>query len=324
VSALEDAPSADQPPEPSSPPAATEAEPEAVATPNQAAAPLTEQSYMGSNQCFICHRPHTDRWSESRHAKAFNDLPQQYQADTSCLKCHVTAFGASTGYTSGTEKDLSMVGCESCHGPGALHIDAARRFVEAPFGEEEKIEKEMRATIVKTPTDSVCIKCHVTQAHGHHPPYHGRSPKQWPHAADLSGKPAWHFPGYSVKTCGSCHYDNYTQWGSERHSALAVNLPLKYQNDQECGTCHPKTSSSVASTAGRDSHHDRIGATCETCHGPGLEHVRFTTRFISGPRLGPSLEQTARHLIRKGKPTTSCVGCHVEESHKQHPEFEKA
>jgi hypothetical protein len=322
LSALEDPPSAGQAEKPS-PPAAAEAEPESVDTPKQPAAPLTEQSYAGSNECFMCHRPHTDAWSESRHAQAFNDLPQQYKSDSSCLKCHVTAFGERTGYTSGTDKDLLMVGCESCHGPGALHIDAARRFVEAPFGEEEKIEKEMRATVVKTPTDSVCIKCHVTQAHGHHPPYHGRPSKQLQHSADLAGKPAWHYPGYSIKTCGSCHYDYYKGWGSERHSAIAANLPAKYHNNQECGACHPQTSASVASQPGSDPHHGRIGAACETCHGPGLEHVQFTTRLISAPRFSPSLEQAARHSIRKGKPATSCVGCHVEESHKQHPEYEK-
>jgi hypothetical protein len=326
MSALEDPANDGQPSEPPLPAATPDAEPEAAATPNQAPAALTEQSYVGANQCFMCHRPHTDTWSESKHARAFTDVPERYRGDASCLKCHVTAFGEPRGYTSGTEKDLLSVGCESCHGPGALHIDAARRFVEAPFGEEEKIEKEMRATILKTPTDNLCIKCHVTQAHGRHPPYQGQQSTAMAHTSlhPIAGAPAWHFPGYSTKTCGSCHYDRYKRWGFERHSALAAELPAQYHNNQECGMCHPPAyGGGTTELHAGDAHQGRIGAACETCHGPGLEHVRLNRRFISGPQLSPPLEQAARLSIRKGKPTATCVACHVGESHKQHPEYEK-
>ena len=106
---------------------------------------------MGTNKCYICHRRQTDAWSETKHAHAVTNVPEKYRNDPACLKCHVTAFGKEGGYASGTDKDLLMVGCEACHGPGAQHIDAAQRFVLANPGEEAKIEKEMRSTIVKTP-----------------------------------------------------------------------------------------------------------------------------------------------------------------------------
>jgi hypothetical protein len=128
-------------------------------------------------------------------------------------------------------------------------------------------------------------------------------------------------PGYSVKTCGSCHYDQYLQWRIEKHSALAASLPAKHANDQNCTKCH-SNAGFVNSTVSTDVHHAQIGVACESCHGPALEHVRFNVRFIHGPPLGPRLEQAARESIRKGKSATACVQCHVGQSHKEHPQFE--
>jgi hypothetical protein len=301
---------------------------------DQPAKPLTEQSYVGANQCFQCHRPHTNSWSETKHEKAFTNLPERYRDDASCLKCHVTGYGQERGFAAGTDKDLLSVGCEACHGPGALHLDAAQRYILAPAGEEAKIEKEMRDTIVKTPSDSVCINCHNTQAHGRHPPYQGRSAKlaadsSQPHSAlrptflQTSSAPAWHFAGYSVKTCGSCHYDQYKQWGSEAHSSLFAVLPQKYYGNQECATCHLPSAMSKTSTKPGESSPDRIGAACETCHGPGLNHVRLTKRFITTSRLGPQLEQQVRQSILQGKPAATCIACHAAIGHKEHPAYEK-
>lgn len=294
-----------------------------------------EQAYVGSNQCFVCHRPQTNAWSESSHAQAFQHLPDQYRQDSACLKCHVTAFGVPNGFVAGTEKDLSMVGCESCHGPGALHVDAAKRFVLAT-SDEAQIEKEMRETVVKTPPDSVCIACHTTQAHGHHPAYEGMLPPPAKSAvADYStGRAAGHghahaahaalySPGYNIKTCGSCHYDQYLHSRAEAHAALSTMVPTKYRDDQSCLACHPGTHANPTNATSTGTALGRIGVSCESCHGASLEHVRFNVQFIHGPRLGPRLEQAARQTIRKNKPAVTCIQCHLEQNHKQHPPFEK-
>jgi len=317
--------------------AATRAAPPEAASPGERPTPLNERSYAGTNQCFICHRPQTNTWSETKHAHAFTDVPEVYRGDPSCLTCHSTGFGKPGGYVSGTDKDLSMVGCESCHGPGAQHIDAAQRFVLATT-DADVIEKEMRDTIVKTPTDSVCIRCHIMQAHQRHPVFEGQvvsgaasgsvapcmqieTPGPWSTSATA---PVHHASTYSVKTCGGCHYDQYKQWSTGKHAELFAVLPTAYRNDQECQQCHPK-SGTVAQSAsvGSGPHHGLIGAACESCHGPGLEHVRFTRQFISSPPLGPKLEQMARDAISQGKPTSLCVQCHVGQRHGQHPQFEE-
>lgn len=325
------------PPELSAANTATSDAPQAVASPNQAPAAMTEQSYIGTNQCFVCHRPQANAWSETHHARAFTDLPEKYRNDAACLKCHVTGFGAPRGYVAGTDKDLLMVGCESCHGPGARHVDAAQRFVMATT-DEAKIEEEMRESITKTPTDSVCAACHKTQAHGRHPPYEGGQPAQAASGSAIqrypglpvAGRststlaPAHYSSGYSVKTCGSCHYDEYKQSRGEKHSALSTILPAKYGSDQDCRKCHLETDAATGSpTVGADPHHNQVGTVCESCHGPALEHVRFNVQFIHLPPLGPELEQAARNAIRKGKPANACIQCHVRQSHQQHPQFDE-
>jgi hypothetical protein len=297
-----------------------------------------EVHYVGTNQCFTCHRPQTNTWSETGHVHAFTHLPQQYQNDAACLKCHATGFGNASGYAAGSEKDLAMVGCEACHGPGAAHIEAAQRFILAEPGEEEKIEKQIRETIRKTPADAVCVACHIVQAHQHHPQYAGQPDADsgsgdavqcapaFPAAARpaVVTSPAISSSKYSVKTCGGCHYDQYGEWRTGAHADLAKMLPTQHLDNEECQQCHARAGAVAKVT--RDVVEEPanlIGVGCESCHGPALAHVQFTKRFINSPPLGPKTEQAARNAITVGKPATTCIRCHLQERHSEHPEFEK-
>ena len=315
----------------------------AAASADDAPAPAVEQAYIGTNQCFVCHRQQANAWSETNHAQAHTHLPETYRNDAACLKCHVTGFDRPSGFVARTDKDLSMVGCESCHGPGALHVDAAQRFVLATANEAE-IEQEMRESIIKTPTDSVCVACHTTQAHGSHPAYGEALPSpaaggsvvqcepvvpcdpvsSFANRSAQTGARARYAPGYSVKTCGSCHYDRYKHWRDEKHADLAAALPAKYSRQQDCRQCHVNAGAAVGRLAmGTGAQPNQIGVTCESCHGPALEHVRFNVRYIHGPPLGAKLEQAARQSIRKGKPAAACIQCHVVERHQEHPQFDR-
>jgi hypothetical protein len=182
--------------------------------------------------------------------------------------------------------------------------------------------------------DAVCVACHKTQAHGTHPPFEDTLPAP-PEDSTLGRRnvvstavrtfaPTSHtryVPGYSVKTCGSCHYDQYLHWRSEKHSGLAAALPTKYAKDQSCTNCHAEAGF-ASSSASLDVGHAKVGVACESCHGPALAHVHFNVRYIHGPPLGPRLEEAARQTIRKGRSATSCVQCHVGQSHKEHPQFD--
>ena len=133
-----------------------------------------------------------------------------------------------------------------------------------------------------------------------------------------------HSSRYNVKTCGGCHYDQYQQWRRGTHSNLSDTLPAKYAKDQSCQTCHATAAPVVRdASAAKEPHHHWIGVACESCHGSALEHVHFVKQFISRPPLGPKLEQVARNSIHQGKPDATCILCHVRQTHKSHPPFEK-
>jgi hypothetical protein len=296
-----------------------------------------KQSYVGSNACFTCHREQGGAWSETKHAKSFERLPEKYRTDSTCLTCHVTAFGEPTGYSPEMAAEAAEpflnVGCESCHGPGAAHVAGVQKWMTAEPADEERLLKEMKASILKTPPDSQCAVCHANQTHGSHPSYDGQPIKStafhgsnWPTTSVAVSHPPTP-DSYSVKTCASCHYEQYKTWRTDKHVGLSTMLTPKYANDTKCLECHRNgedTSQWHIPTSDSKAILDQVGVGCESCHGSGLKHVMFNKQHISGPRLGPELEQAARQSIREEKPAAACVQCHIRERHKEHLEFEKS
>ena len=98
-------------------------------------------TYVGSQRCVECHKTAGAIWAKSGHAEAFNTLiARKADADPKCIACHTIGFGSLSGYRRefGGEK-LTHVGCESCHGPGSLHVrrhegDKAIDFTYRPLG----------------------------------------------------------------------------------------------------------------------------------------------------------------------------------------------
>jgi len=126
-------------------------------------------SYVGAKKCKMCHSKIHTAWSGTPHAKALENLAKadakvaaevatklevkiEGSADKTegCVKCHVTGFGMAGGYPGtddATKAEVSFVGCEGCHGPGGLHVKAA---------------KDQRAsTINKAVSAKMCMDCHT-------------------------------------------------------------------------------------------------------------------------------------------------------------------
>lgn len=97
-----------------------------------------EATYVGVEQCMMCHLPHYDSWDETRMSKAFEllkpgvrakakvkagiDPDMDYRNEAFCLGCHVTGFGMPGGFVDiDTTPDLAGVQCEMCHGPGSIY-----------------------------------------------------------------------------------------------------------------------------------------------------------------------------------------------------------
>lgn len=134
------------------------------------AAPAKTADYVGNTKCKMCHSKEHKAWSTTPHAMA---LAKLQTADTAkvnamskalgiaingsaaktdgCVTCHVTGFQLTGGYPAADSTKtaaVSMVGCESCHGPGSAHVAAAK-----------EVKKQFINSSVSA---SLCTQCHTT------------------------------------------------------------------------------------------------------------------------------------------------------------------
>ncbi len=109
----------------------------------------TVATYAGTDKCVACHQSAGAVWAGSAHAHAFATLVGvKADADPKCIACHTVGFGDPSGY----RRDLGAgalvnVGCESCHGPGSLHV--------------RQMQGDKMVNFTFRPLDSGdCQKCH--------------------------------------------------------------------------------------------------------------------------------------------------------------------
>ncbi len=84
----------------------------------------TDSPYLGSRSCGSCHAAQLASWQKTRHAAAYATLAKdKQQYNLSCLPCHVTGVSMDQASESLSITEARReVGCETCHGPGRLHI----------------------------------------------------------------------------------------------------------------------------------------------------------------------------------------------------------
>ena len=148
--------------------------------------------YIGAQKCKNCHAAaesgnQYDALMKMKHATAFAALATEEakksgkdkgvtdpQKDDKCIKCHVTAFGVpEEQIAKGFDKTLG-VQCESCHGPGELHMKARMAAAAAEGDEEGFDEKDKdkakkyvavpKDEIVSDPPMATCLGCHNNES----------------------------------------------------------------------------------------------------------------------------------------------------------------
>lgn len=108
---------------------------------------LGQPGYVGSEACARCHASAYSLWRETAHAKAYETLRRLGKAyNESCIPCHVTGFRRPGGATLEAANPLRFVGCESCHGPGSIHVDD--RGLDEPVSLSRQVP------------ETVCLGCH--------------------------------------------------------------------------------------------------------------------------------------------------------------------
>jgi len=103
--------------------------------------------YVGMSKCTGCHKGAAQFWKKTVHAGAWKTLVDGgKQADYKCVSCHVTGYGQVGGSSLGFTKGLESIQCETCHGPGSIHV--AEKGLEEP------------SAVHRGTPETTCVGCH--------------------------------------------------------------------------------------------------------------------------------------------------------------------
>ncbi|MFC1603377.1 cytochrome c family protein [Pseudomonadota bacterium] len=132
-------------------------------------------TYIGIENCKICHMPHFDSWKTTRMSQAFEllkpgvrakakrdvglDPDRDYSRSAECLHCHTTGYGKPGGFISMQETPkMANVQCEMCHGPGSLYAEMMLKK-RGTYTREDFIK--IGGMTMPSPDNNVCSQqCH--------------------------------------------------------------------------------------------------------------------------------------------------------------------
>jgi peroxiredoxin/nitrate/TMAO reductase-like tetraheme cytochrome c subunit len=266
---------------------------------------LHKTGYSGNDFCGVCHAEEAATWELTNHATAYDTLVRHgADHDGECVSCHVVGYDEPGGFSlARPEPALENVGCETCHGRGGPHLTP-----DPPAGHDYA---------------SACASCHTPEhsvgfefasflpqiSHAANSAFAGLSAEEkrellekrrghrdvLPKGADYVGSEA----------CQSCHAAEHATWSAQPHARAFETLTAQGEAEAECLTCHttgwgrggfPKDGAPA-------DHAALLGVGCESCHGPGGDHVG-----ADAPKRGT--------ILALGDKCDSCVilqicgGCH--------------
>ena len=264
--------------------------------PSQAFTHFEEDVYQGPTACSACHLEEAQSWQMTHHAVAYRTLYMREKAeDPKCVGCHVTGLGEEGGFVLGEHGNkLQDVTCEACHSPGGPHDG---KSVDAR---------------------SVCVDCHdkdhsIAFSVDKGMPFidhfmaNEMSPKEqeerWTKLAQGEAeRPLLAFPEgrhVGAEACVECHEDQVEHWESSPHGRAMKSLDRKEAKDLECVRCHATPQESGPPPKKVSGFMDAVE--CESCHGPGEQHVADPTASnILG--LGESCPECVIEAV--------CTSCH--------------
>jgi peroxiredoxin len=280
---------------------------------------LHQTGFSGNEFCGVCHEKEVDSWRLTNHAGAFETLVKHgADKDPECVSCHVVGHGKSGGYTASPPTPwLEDVGCESCHGRGGPHLTPALAKA-ASYESQCATCHDAKHSLGFSYAEFLPRVSHAAlQQLASLPPEKKREillarakPRDdlLPQTAAYVGSAA----------CQSCHAAEHATWSKSAHASALASLRKEGKAENaDCLKCH---TTGFGRTGGfpaggkPDAHPGLAQVGCESCHGPGGEHVKE-----GAPRTG--------NIVSLGDKCDSCVilqicgSCHDE---KNDPGFEFA
>ncbi len=206
----------------------------------------------------------------------------EYLGREACVQCHEFEAGEiASGVHAKVPMSPALMGCETCHGPGAAHGRDADNNTALITYPPDLSFKGQRA---------LCGRCHRPEMQGH--------------GGDRDGFVQ------AGKRCTDCHAVHEERPDSPRpglhfFTKIAADAEAQATGSMRCLSCHPLRDQLLASSvhASLSSSQSQIG--CETCHGNGSLHVQSggLARMITRPDRARDGQQTCRscHLDVDGK-----------------------
>lgn len=220
---------------------------------------------------WVNYQPKNDWWAaENVYPPEWNKRP----ASKLCEGCHTTGFDIET-----KEPAERNITCESCHGPGALHVESGKDIINPAKLSHER-------------ANMICFQCHMS----------GRPPKgefetyAWPvgykPGEDL--KKHWVYAKPTGKNAYEMWADGYAH--KNRVQGNTFIQSKMYQKGLRCFTCHdPHGSRYVAFTI----KSGKNNSLCLSCHGENSLKAVFKV----------SLSEHTHHEV--DSPGSSCIECHM-------------
>lgn len=238
---------------------------------------LNPRGYTGSDVCAVCHELESQSYQFTQHATAFSTLVKHGDSrDGECVSCHVVGFDKPGGYTfKESPEHLENVGCESCHGRGGPHLtpgfvsnDAYAEVCQTCHNPTHSLGFDY-ATF--RPRISHTTIAALSDAERAQLVADGARPRDvLPKTADYVGSNA----------CQACHAGEFKTWESGPHAHAVQSLAKDGKtNDSTCLACHTtamgRPGGFPEKGKGSDSvHADLARVGCESCHGPGGDHIK--------------------------------------------------
>lgn len=277
------------------------------------AAPRIAADYVGSEVCVNCHEKQGQSLARSPHWK------KQIKA-----------------------APVNAQGCETCHGPGAVHAEkgggkgvgglitfARTESADVRSGvcltcHENQPARALWDSGIHRKKDVACSDCHTA---------HGVARTAKGYGTTLTG--LGYSPTWEYQTCGKCHLDVKAQVNRRSHHPII-------EGRITCSNCHEPHGSMNPSSIRAPSvnqlcfkchaekrgpfinEHPPVEENCAACHKPhGSVHLRLVTEKV--PNLCQSCHDSTRHpgtrysaeTLFTGKAPSSrsfgraCLNCHI-------------
>lgn len=231
--------------------------------------------YVGFRVCRTCHEAAFQDWIRTPHAVAGQSV--EGSRKEVCLPCHVTGLRRPGGYDPVRDPtNMFQVQCESCHGPGGGHVPGtaddlppwqARCLTchKGPYALEQPFEQSFRWVQHGSTPDAAKLFAYL-------PERREDSDRFIAAREHVTGfHPRTRFVGSAA--CKECHGTLHAAWKEGPHAAaLEPLLEEGPEPKAECLGCHVTGAGSLTGYRGRSTP-DLAGVGCESCHGPGGDHV---------------------------------------------------